>query len=127
VSRRLSARSRARLKGVHPLLAAVVERGLAYSPVDFMVTEGLRSPERQAKLVRAGASRTLKSRHLTGHAVDIAALIDGGVRWDWPLYPKIAEAMKRAAAELDAPLVWGGDWPTLRDGPHYELDRRAFP
>lgn len=127
MSFRLSTRSRARMKGVHPALVDVVEAAIATSPVNFMVTEGLRTPARQAALVRAGASRTLKSRHLTGHAVDVAALVDGRVRWDWPLYPRIAEAMKAAARARGVALVWGGDWATLRDGPHFELDRRVFP
>ena len=127
MSFRLSTRSWARLKGVHPRLVAVVEAGLARSPIDFLVTEGLRTPTRQAALVRAGASQTLNSRHLTGHAVDVAARVDGKVRWDWPLYGRIAAAFKAAARDLDVALIWGGDWPRLRDGPHFELDRRAFP
>jgi peptidoglycan LD-endopeptidase CwlK len=127
MSARLSVRSRSRLTGVHPALVAVVEAALARSPVDFMITEGLRTPERQASLVRAGASRTLKSRHLTGHAVDVAALVDGEVRWDWPLYARIAKVFKSAALELNTPVVWGGDWKSLRDGPHFELDRKAYP
>lgn len=124
---RLSARSRAALVGVHPDLVAVVERALQLSPVDFLITEGLRDAKRQAELVRAGASRTLNSRHLTGHAIDVAAWVDGQVRWDWPLYPRIAAAFKAAAAEQKTPIVWGGDWPRLRDGPHFELDRKAYP
>lgn len=127
MSFRFSTRSRQRMKGVHPALVGVMEEAIRRSPVDFMITEGLRSPERQAALVRAGASRTLKSRHLTGHAVDVAALIDGKVRWDWPLYPRIALAVKAAAHGRGVAIVWGGDWPTLRDGPHFELDRRVFP
>jgi len=127
MSFRLSSRSRARLVGVHPALIDVVEAAITRTPVDFMITEGLRTAERQAVLVKAGASRTTRSRHLTGHAVDVAALVEGRVRWDWPLYGRIAEAFKAAALELKAPLIWGGDWKTLRDGPHFELDRRAFP
>jgi peptidoglycan L-alanyl-D-glutamate endopeptidase CwlK len=115
------------MAGVHPRLVALVREAAALSPVDFMVTEGLRTPERQAALVRAGASRTQRSRHLTGHAVDVAALIDGQVRWDWPLYPRIAAAFKAAAVRQGTAIVWGGDWPRLRDGPHFELDRRVFP
>ena len=84
-------------------------------------------PKSLAALVRAGASRTKRSRHLTGHAVDVAALVEGQVRWDWPLYGRIASAFKAAALELKTPIVWGGDWKTLRDGPHFELDRKAFP
>lgn len=127
MSSQLSARCRSRLKGVHPDLVAVVEAALARSPVPFIVTEGVRTPERQAALVRVGASRTLKSRHLTGHAVDVAAIVDGRIRWDWPLYARIAEAFKAAALERKTPIVWGGDWKTLRDGPHFELDRKVFP
>ncbi|WP_295207118.1 M15 family metallopeptidase [uncultured Brevundimonas sp.] len=127
MSFRLSSRSRARLIGVHPALIAVVEAAIARTPVDFMITEGLRTAERQAALVNAGASRTTRSRHLTGHAVDVAALVEGQVRWDWPLYGRIAEAFKAAALDLKTPLIWGGDWKTLRDGPHFELDRKAFP
>lgn len=123
----LSKRSLARLEGVHPRLAALVREAIALSPIDFMVTEGLRAAERQAALVRAGASRTMRSRHLTGHAVDVAAMLDGQVRWDWPLYPRIAAAFKAAAVRQGTPIVWGGDWPKLRDGPHFELDRAGFP
>lgn len=127
MSFRFSTRSRAQLRGVNPALVAVVEAAIVRSPVDFMITEGLRSAERQAALVKAGASRTLKSRHLTGHAVDVAALVDGQVRWDWPLYGRIAAAFKTAALDLKTPIVWGGDWKSLRDGPHFELDRKVFP
>lgn len=127
MSFRLSERSMKRLEGVHPRLIALVKEAAALSPVDFMVTEGLRTPQRQAALVKAEASRTLRSRHLTGHAVDVAALVEGQVRWDWPLYPRIAAAFKAAAVRQGTPIVWGGDWPSLRDGPHFELDRKVFP
>ncbi len=124
---RLSERSMKRLEGVHPRLVALAREAIALSPVDFMITEGLRTKERQLALVRAGASRTKRSRHLTGHAIDVAAMVDGQVRWDWPLYLRIAAAFKAAAARQGTAVVWGGDWPTLRDGPHFELDRRVFP
>ena len=124
---KLSNRSRKRLEGVHPDLVRVVERAIQITPVDFMVTEGLRSVTRQAELKRAGASQTMNSRHLSGKAVDVAAMIGRDVRWDWPLYPKIADAFKQAALELGVPIVWGGDWISLKDGPHFELDRKAYP
>lgn len=127
MSFRLSQRSRSRLNGVHPDLIAVVEDAIRLTPVDFMITEGLRDMARQRALVKAGASRTLNSRHLTGHAVDVAAIVDGKVRWDWPLYGRIAAAFKQAAKVRGVRLVWGGDWPRLRDGPHFELDRKVHP
>lgn len=124
---KLSERSISRMRGVHPHLVAVVNRAIEITEVDFGVTEGLRTVERQKELVAAGASQTMKSRHLTGHAVDLVAYVVGiHVRWDWPLYVKIAEAMKAAAAEQNIPIIWGGDWTTLKDGPHFELDRAIY-
>lgn len=123
----LSKRSLDRLSGVHPDLVAVVKLALDKSEVDFTVLEGVRSRARQEQLVKAGASQTMNSRHLTGHAVDLGAYVSGSVRWDWPLYHKIAKAMKDAAAELNVPIVWGGDWRTFKDGPHFELNRREYP
>lgn len=124
---RLSQRSLERLKGVHPDLVRVVELAITLTDTDFMVLEGLRTPERQAELVKAGASMTLKSRHLTGHAVDLGAVVGGKLRWDWPLYPRLAKAMRDAAGRSSVPLVWGGDWAKLRDGPHFELPRKEYP
>lgn len=124
---RLSSRSLARLENVHPDLIRVVKRAIELTPVDFGITEGLRTKERQRQLVAQGASRTMNSRHLTGHAVDVVAYIGSEVRWDWPLYPRIAKAFRQAAAELKVPIEWGGDWPKLRDGPHFELSRKAYP
>lgn len=119
--------SRARLEKVHPDLQKVASLALSYSPHDFMITEGVRTRARQKVLFDAGASRTMNSRHITGHAIDFAVMVGGKVRWDWPLYPPVAGAFKRAAKELNTPIIWGGDWPTLRDGPHVELDRRKYP
>jgi len=124
---KLGPRSQSRLKGVHPDLVKVVKRAIEISTVDFAVLEGVRSKARQEQLVAAGASQTMNSRHLTGHAVDLGAMVSGTVRWDWPLYFKVADAMKEAAKELNVALVWGGDWRTFKDGPHFELDRRKYP
>lgn len=123
----LSRRSLDNLKGVHPDLVRVVKRAIEITPIDFVVTEGLRTRERQKQLVAAGASQTMNSRHITGHAVDLAAWVAGQVRWDWPLYEKLAQAMKQAAKELKVALEWGGDWKTFKDGPHFELSRKVYP
>ena len=123
----LSPRSYKRLEGVHPDLVRVVERAIAITEVDFVVLEGLRTKERQEQLLKAGASKTMNSRHITGHAVDLGAWVGKEVRWDWPLYAKIATAMKQSAIELNAPIVWGGDWRTFKDGPHFELNRSKYP
>jgi len=123
----LSLASRKKLSGVHPDLVRVVERAIALSSVDFKVTEGRRTLARQRELMAAGATRTMNSRHLTGHAVDVAALVGGKVRWDWPLYGRIADAVKKAACECGVSIVWGGDWRTFKDGPHFELSHKEYP
>lgn len=122
----LNSRSEINLIGVNHNLVAVVRRAAEISDLEFVVIEGLRTMERQIKLKEAGASQTLNSRHLTGHAVDLAAVVDGEVRWDWPLYDYLSKVMKLAATELGVVLVWGGDWTTLKDGPHFELDRTTY-
>ena len=124
---KLSKRSLDRMVGVHPQLVAVVKRAIEITEVDFVVLEGLRTRERQVELVAKGASKTMNSRHITGHAVDIGAWVAGTVRWDWPLYYKLADAMKQAAKELSVDMEWGGDWRTFKDGPHYQLSRKSHP
>lgn len=123
----LGQRSLSRLEGVHPDLVRVVKRAIKLTTVDFTILEGRRTAERQRQLMKAGATRTLNSRHLTGHAVDLGAFVAGEVRWDWPLYHRLADAMKAAAIELDVPLQWGGDWRSFKDGPHFELPWAAYP
>ncbi len=123
----LDARSERNLLGVDDALVRVVRRAAELvddgdDGLGFVVTEGVRTVVRQAELVKAGASRTLKSRHLIGQAVDLAATVSGEVRWDWPLYPKLADAMKAAATELGVVITWGGDWKTLVDGPHFQIE-----
>lgn len=123
----LSKRSQSRLVGVHPDLVAVVEHAIMITPLDFMVLEGLRTIERQHELLAAGASQTLRSRHLTGHAVDLGAMVAGKLRWDWPLYEQLAGAMKESAKQVGVPVEWGGDWRTFKDGPHFQLPWREYP
>lgn len=123
----LGEKSLARLEGVHPHLVAVVKQAAATSPIDFTVLEGLRSIERQRQLFAQGATKTMKSRHLTGHAVDLAPMIAGKVSWDWPLYHRLAPIVKQAAATLGHSIEWGGDWRSFKDGPHWQLPWGAYP
>ena len=123
----LGQRSLSRLEGVHPDLVRVVKKAAALSSLDFTVLEGLRTVARQKQLVAAGASKTMNSRHLTGHAVDLAVMIGGTVRWDWPLYHQLAAVVKAAAKAENVPITWGGDFRTFKDGPHWELSWKAYP
>jgi peptidoglycan L-alanyl-D-glutamate endopeptidase CwlK len=127
MSFQLTARDLARLQGVHPDLVRVVKRAAATSPSPFTVLEGMRTLARQKELVAKGASKTMNSRHLTGHAVDIAPLLGGKVAWDWPLYHKLAPIVKAAAAAEGVKIEWGGDWRTFKDGPHWQLPFGGYP
>ena len=91
-----SEKSNTKLEGVDERLIRVATLALQLSPVDFGITEGVRTLERQKELVKAGASRTLKSKHIEGKAIDVVAYVGGKVAWDWPLYEKIAKAFKQA-------------------------------
>jgi len=125
----LGTRSLNNLQGVHEDLQKVVQRALQLSNQDFTVIEGLRTITRQRELVRGGFSKTMNSRHLTGHAVDI---VPYPIPRDWRKYKstqwkEIASCMKKAAEELDVDLDWGGDWKSFVDKPHYQLDWKTYP
>jgi peptidoglycan L-alanyl-D-glutamate endopeptidase CwlK len=124
---KFDSRSQRNLAGVHPDLVRVVERAGQITTVPFVVIEGVRTRKRQVELVKQGASQTHNSRHLYGMAVDLAAIAGNEIRWDWPLYFKVAEAMKQAANEEGVSITWGGDWRKFKDGPHFELARTIYP
>jgi peptidoglycan L-alanyl-D-glutamate endopeptidase CwlK len=111
-----------KLKGVHPDLVKVVNRAEEIYSGDAIITEGLRSVTQQIANVKKGVSWTMRSKHLQGRAVDVVPLVHGRPSWEWkkPLYD-LAKAFKQASKELGIPIVWGGDWKTTKDGPHYEL------
>lgn len=139
----LGARSLSRLEGVHPDLVRVVKKAAAMSDLDFTVLEGLRTLARQKQLKAQGATKTLNSRHLTGHAVDLAPMLGGKISWDWPLYHRLAEVVRAASLHENIPIRWGGTWKLLSaiegpitakvlsrsfpDGPHFELPRSSYP
>ena len=148
----LGQRSLQNLSGVHPDLVSVVKRAIEITEQDFSVIEGVRNIDRQRQLVKSGASTTMNSRHLTGHAVDIAPY---PLSWDWEYFYPIADAMKQAAEELEVDIQWGGAWhihsfsdwsgtpeeakedyirtrkaegkKPFSDGPHWQLSRKTYP
>lgn len=129
---KLSRASEEKLQGVHPDLVKVVRLALRLSEVDFKVIEGVRTPARQKQLFQQGATRTLQSSHLTGHAVDLVPL-----PLDWHnlvAFGKVAKAMFEASRQLKIPIRWGGDWnrngsskdEKFYDGPHFELLKAIY-
>lgn len=123
----LGTRSLSRLEGVHPDLVRVVKKAASMSDLDFTVLEGLRTVARQKQLFAQKATKTMNSRHITGHAVDLAPMLGGKVSWDWPLYDRLADIVKAAAVAENVPITWGGDWKTFKDGPHWELPWKQYP
>ena len=87
----------------------------------------MRTIEEQRILVAKGKSKTMDSRHLTGHAIDVAAWMNGAISWDFGLYEKITDAFDMAAGRLKTPIICGIDWPSFVDAGHIELDRRRYP
>ena len=125
MSYKLGTRSLQSLSGVHPDMVAVVKKAIEITGVDFTVIEGIRNINRQRELFKAGKSTTMNSRHITGHAVD---MVPWPVDWeDLERFETMAKAMKSAAEELEIPIVWGGDWKSFYDAPHFELDRKEYP
>lgn len=122
-----SAKSERALKGVHPDLVRVMRRAIKATPIDFRINEGLRSLAQQKINVKKGVSKTLNSKHLTGHAVDAIPLVGGKDSWAWPVYYKLAPVIKAAAKAEGVTVTWGGDWKSFKDGPHWELNPAKYP
>ena len=115
----LSNRSLSKLEGVDPSLVAVVKKAIEYTKVDFAVTEGLRSVERQKELVAAGRSQTMASKHIEGKAIDVVAYVNSDISWELNLYDDICDAMAKAAREVGVAIKWGAAWS--------EGDIRTYP
>lgn len=106
-------RSQNKLDTVIPELQQVATLALKYSDIDFGVVEGIRTLSRQKRLDKAGASKTLRSKHLDGHALDVLAYLGRRSSYNSKLYYKIAEAFQRASVELGIKVRWGGCWQVL--------------
>lgn len=113
-----------RLEGIKAPLQSLAKSSIADSPYDFSITCGLRTVEEQRVLVATGKSRTMKSKHLTGDAFDIAVFDENGkLTWDLKYYKKVAAHIKKVAAKLGVKVEWGGDWQSFIDGPHFQLGK----
>jgi peptidoglycan L-alanyl-D-glutamate endopeptidase CwlK len=120
------------VQGLHPDLLKVVARASEISSTAFQVVPGnggMRSERMQRKLKAKGASRAVLGRHTIGHAIDLVP-VDAQGRVDFSDldgFDRIMTAMKQAAEELSIPIEWGGNWKSLVDKPHFELNRRVYP
>ena len=116
---KLSQRSLDKMEGVDAYLVAVTKRAIELTKIDFGVIYGMRTIQEQEKLVAAGKSQTMKSKHLVGRAVDLMAYVDGKGCWELNVYDDLCDAMKEAAEELGVAIKWGAAWS--------EGDIRTYP
>lgn len=120
---KLGKRSLDNLVGVKQPLITLFKEAITDSPYDFVITCGLRTIEQQKVLVATGKSTTMKSKHLTGNAVDIACFDENGkITWDSKYYKKVATHIKAIAKKQGVAIVYGGDWISFKDYPHFQLD-----
>lgn len=112
-----------KLEGVNSLLVEVAKRSIELSKVDFGISEGVRTLQRQEELYKTGKSKTMKSYHLKGEAFDIFALDEkGNITWEFDYYKQVNDAIQKSAKELGATVTWGGSWNTFKDGPHFQIE-----
>ena len=137
---KLSKRSHQNLIGVHPDLDAVIERAIQITPIDFGVSEGVRTVERQKQLVAEGKSTTMNSKHIPvyfkpdyylpegkyGAAVDLFVLVDGKVTWEHRHFRKAIQAVFTAAIELGVQIEAGALWRDFLDSPHIQLNMEYY-
>ena len=115
------------LKGIHPDLGMIMRKAIKLSPINFGISEGVRSKKRQLELLAKGKSLSNDSRHITGHAVDIFALPNNILSWEFRHYQEIAKIVLELSKEMSIEIEWGGNWDDLNDGAHFELSRRNYP
>lgn len=121
-----------KLNTVHPDLKLVMQEVIKLTPIDFGITEGMRSLERAEQLKSDGLSKVgSKSKHCQGKAVDIVCYDNGKVTWDLDFYEAVAQVVGEVSELLDIPIRWGGSWQTgnfilnrdmkFIDAVHFEL------
>lgn len=113
------------LASIKPTLANVFRKAQADNPgLRFVIGSGKRDEKLQAEAVKWGWSKTSDSNHLHGGAADLWPVDENGrITFDEARQVKIAQAVKKAAADLGVLVVWGGDWKSFKDRPHFELEK----
>jgi peptidoglycan L-alanyl-D-glutamate endopeptidase CwlK len=117
----LGTASRRRLDGAHPLLRKLFEAVAAEMPI--LVLDSQRGREAQERAFALGHSRAHfgQSAHNWAPAVALDVAPDPLDWEDIARFEALALCVKARAKEMAIPILWGGDWPRLRDMPHYEL------
>ena len=95
-----------RLEGVNPRLRLVLKELVKI--MDVTIIEGVRSQERQDKLVAEGKSKTKFSKHIEGKAVDLAPY---PIDWeDRDTFYYMGGMLRGIGQQMNIPVRYGGDW-----------------
>lgn len=143
--------SRKNMEGLDPRLIQLIEAAIEDTPVDFMVTSGVRTTKAQQALYAQGRTKPgaivtqadgikKKSNHQVksdgfGKAFDFCPFINGALNWNaTTAFIAIALHIKEKAKCLGIRIRWGADWDndgitkaqgdkdeTFVDLPHIEL------
>lgn len=128
----LSAKSLRNLEGVHPDLVRLAKRAIKKTEIDFGVSEGVRTYERQVQLMEMKKTTTLRSKHLiqrhTGyaHAIDIFAYLNGKAVWENKYYRPIIQTFITEAIALGVQLEFGHLWLRFQDSVHIQLNSKYY-
>ena len=99
-------RSKERLRGIDARLVSVLNELVKI--MDVTIIKGLRSEQRQEKLLKEGSTKTKFSKHITGKAVDLAPY---PIDWnDRDRFHYMGGMIRGIAKQLNVPVRWGGDW-----------------
>ena len=126
---KLGKRSLINLLGVDPRLESIVNLAMFRGRVDFTITEGLRTQERQEKLYKEGKSQldgvNKKSKHQIGMAIDFIPYPFRG--WDdIKAFQKVGIELKECAKILGYHATYGGDWVSFKDYPHFQINEEKL-
>lgn len=127
---KFSKRSLENLKNVDGRLVKICNELI--KEYDFTIIEGYRTPERQYELYKQGFSqidgKTKKGKHnySPSLAIDIIPYKVGHNPFDNTtksklMFYELAHKFKNVAKRLNIEIIWGGDWKTFKDLPHFEL------
>lgn len=140
---KFSKRSLDNLVGVHPDMVKLMTEAIKDSPVDFTITEGVRTAERQNQIYKSNPKATTKdgykskSEHQVksdgfGYAVDIYPFYNGSVQTGNGMtgkqvaelnakQRKLADHIAEKAKLLGIAITRGIDWKKPYDPPHFQL------
>lgn len=121
------------LETVEMELRVLMKKALETSRIDFAITEGYRTIERQQELFKRGRDGKggkrvtykdgiyKRSKHQDGKAIDFIPFVNGKYRWDnMEAYIYLVSHILETAHKLGIRARSGSTW-NIKDWPHIEL------